>query len=187
MSLRQSALIGLALLAGTQAAVAQTTSSSSSTSQSQSQPSAKPPAKTQKPATADALPVSLDRIREGVMRDSRITLPDFGVPTFRISVEQQTIKIPGQFDKTNAVGDYVRGQYFSNAHQEFLDMSSPSGRPVVTPGGIPVLGLVSALKRGFRDREAARIRAQIRDELSQIDPSLARPASTGSSSSPPEF
>lgn len=167
----RTVVIGVALLAVPGLAPAQTATKSSSTTRASS--AQDPP--------SEQVNVSLDRIREGVMRDSHITLPDFGVPTFRIEVSQETIKLPGEYDKQNAVGD-VRGQYFSNAHQEFLDMSSPTGRPVVAPGGIPVLALVSALKKGFRDREAARIRSQIRDELEQIDPEAARTIRT---STPP--
>lgn len=175
MSLKRSVAIGFALLAGPALAFAQPTTKSSSSSQ--------PRAASGQEASAEALPVSLDRIREGVMRDSRITLPDFGVPTFRIEVQQETIKLPGQYDKRNAVGN-TPGYYFSNAHQEFLNMSSPSGTPVQpqAAGGIPVFALVSALKKGFREREAARIRSQIRDELEQIDPEAAR---TLRNSSPP--
>lgn len=172
-------LIGFALLIGNlalcQAQTAQPSSSSKTKASSAS-------------ASSDASPASLERIREGVMRSERITLPDFGVPTFHVEVAQDTIKLQDQWRKTNAVGDYVRSPYFSNYHQDFLTASSVTGRPPVANGfGIPVGALISGLKKGFRDREASRIRAQIQQELDEIDPTRAnRPATNGSQSSPPD-
>jgi hypothetical protein len=178
-------LIGFALLIGNlapcQAQTAQPSSSSSSAAASTSQSRGASP-------SSDASAGSLERIREGVMRSERITLPDFGVPTFQIEVAQDTIKMQDQWRKTNAVGDYVRSPYFSNYHQDFLTASSVTGRPPVANGfGIPVGALISGLKKGFRDREASRIRAQIQQELDEIDPTRSnKPAQAGAPASPPD-
>jgi hypothetical protein len=173
-------LIGFALLIGHPALCLAQTAQPSSPSKASSS--------TSSTSSSDASPATLERIREGVMRSERITLPDFGVPTFRVEVAQDTIKMQDEWRKTNAVGDYVRSPYFSNYHQDFLTASSVTGRPPVANGfGIPVGALLSGLKKGFRDREASRIRAQIQQELDEIDPARAnKPATNGSQSSPPD-
>lgn len=185
MHLTQPLLIGFALLALGNVTPAQAQSQtsgqqSSTASSSKSQPS-------QQPSPTEASSVSLDRIREGVMRKSHIELPDFGVPTFRVEVSQDMIKMQDEWRKKNAVGDYVRGPYFSNYHQDFLTSASVTGRPPVSAFGLPIDQLIGGLKKGFRDREAARVRAQVQAELDQIDPNRSyKPVPTnGSPSTPP--
>jgi hypothetical protein len=137
------------------------------------------------------LPVSLDHIREGVLRDKKLNIPflDPDTPVFRTYVEGEHLKLEDYWKMNDtAVGSYVRGPYASNFHQEFMMMVTPRdamsastspfgyfGNPVY-PIGIPAQlfgSIAGSIKDAFRERERARIRQQIQDELKQIEANRA--------------
>jgi hypothetical protein len=142
----------------------------------------------QQPASTDSeegskLPVSLDRIREGIQRDPKLKIDflDPNIPLFRVSVHEKGLKLEDywKIGPDTAVSRDVRPPFASTLHNEFLNMTTPKqqiaasafglfGNPTM-PLGPPVLAIGSALKKVFSNAERGRIRRQIQEELKQIE------------------
>ena len=157
---------------------------------------------TQQPAAAAAsasapqgedgskLPVSLDRIREGIQRNPQLKLDflDPTIPLFRVSVHENGLKLEDywKIGPDTAVSRDVRPPFASTLHNEFLRMTTPMQQVAASPFGIfgnpmypvgpPVLAITSALKKGFSNMERGRIRRQIQEELKELDANNARAA-----------
>ena len=164
-------------------------------SQSTQQPATQQPA-AQQPAAQPAsssegdtkLPVSLDRIREGLQHESKLRMDflDPSIPLFRVAVQEKGLKLSDYWKVApdTAVSRDVRPPFASTWHNEFLRMTTPQqqigasafgifGNPQY-PVGPPVLAITSALKKGVSNMERSRIRAQIQEELKEIDANNAR-------------
>jgi hypothetical protein len=142
----------------------------------------------QQPASTNSedgskLPVSLDRIREGIQRDPQLKIDflDPNIPLFRVSVHEKGLKLEDywKIGPDTAVSRDVRPPFASTWHNEFLNMTTPKqqiaasafglfGNPAM-PVGPPVLAIGSALKKVFSNAERGRIRRQIQEELKQIE------------------
>jgi hypothetical protein len=136
------------------------------------------------------LPVSLDRIREGIQREPALKLDflDPSIPLFRVHVEEDAIKLSDYWKvgPDTAVSRDVRPYHASRWHHDFLSMVTPKqqiaasafglfGNPVF-PVGPPVLAISSALKKAFSNMERGRIRRQIQEELKEIEANKSREA-----------
>jgi hypothetical protein len=129
------------------------------------------------------LPVSLDRIRQGVQRDPKLKIDflDPDIPLFRISVQEKPLALEDywKIGPDTAVSRDVRPSFASTWHHEFLSMSTPKQHIAASPFGIfgnpvhpigpPVLEITSAIKQAFRNAERGRIRRQIQEELKAIE------------------
>jgi hypothetical protein len=154
--------------------------------QTQTQTPAPPPAQ----PDLSQVPLSLDRIREGVQREQKLNIPFLNpdTPVFHVHVEENGLKL-GDYWKVGpdtAVSRDVRSPYASNWHHEFLSMVTPTqrmgvgtspfgifGNPVY-PVGVPVLPISSAIKSAWRNYQLDRIRKQIADELKEIEENRRR-------------
>jgi hypothetical protein len=159
------------------------------------QPSSQPAPAQQTSPTAAAegedgskLPVSLDRIREGIQRDPKLKLDflDPNIPLFRIHVQEIAIKLSDYWKvgPDTAVSRDVRPSHASRWHHEFLSMVTPKDylatAPLIAnpihPVGIPVLPVAGAIKQYLSNRERGRIRRQIQEELKTIDANKSQQA-----------
>jgi hypothetical protein len=163
-------------------------------------------------ADGSKLPVSLDRIREGIQREPKLKLDflDPTIPLFRVSVHEKGLKLEDywKIGPDTAVSRDVRTYHASQWHHDFLSMTTPKqhiaaspfglfGNPVF-PIGPPVLAISSALKKGFSNMERGRIRRQIQEELKTLEANKSQqaqqtpaqgtpaPAGTNGSQPPPE-
>jgi hypothetical protein len=131
------------------------------------------------------LPVSLDRIREGIQRDPKLKIDflDPNVPLFRISVHENTIKLQDYWKvgPDTAVSRLVRPSHASRFHHDFLMMVTPKdylatvpmqGNPV-HPVGPPILDIAKGIKKILSNRERGQIRRQIQEELKAIEANQA--------------
>ena len=148
---------------------------------------------------ASELPVSLDRIREGVLREQKLNIPFLSpdTPVFRTHVEEG-FKL-GDYWKIlpdTAVGKNVRPPFASTWHNEFMNMTTPKqqvaasafgifGNPAM-PVGAPMLEINNAIKAAWRNYQLERLRKQIQDELAQIEENRRRQGGDSSSSKPQE-
>jgi hypothetical protein len=129
------------------------------------------------------LPVSLERIREGIQREPKLKIDflDPTIPLFRVSVHEKGIKLEDywKIGPDTAVSRDVRPYYASTWHNEFLSMTTPKqqiaasafglfGNPLY-PIGPPVFAITSALKSAFSNMERGRIRRQIQEELKALE------------------
>jgi hypothetical protein len=136
------------------------------------------------------LPVSLDRIREGVQREPKLKIDflDPNIPLFRISVHEKGLKLEDywKIGPDTAVSRDVRPSFASTWHHEFLSMTTPKqqiaasafgifGNPV-HPIGPPVGEITKALKKVFSNAERGRIRRQIQEELKTIEANKSQQA-----------
>lgn len=129
------------------------------------------------------LPVSLDRIREGVQREPKLKIDflDPNIPLFRISVQEKGLKLEDywKIGPDTAVSRDVRPSFASTWHHEFLSMTTPKQQIAASPFGLfgnpihpigpPVLEITKALKNVFSNAERGRIRRQIQEELKTIE------------------
>jgi hypothetical protein len=128
------------------------------------------------------LPVSLDRIRERVQRESKLTLEliDPNIPVFRTSVQQTPLKLEDywKIGPDTAVADYVRPFFASQLHYDFIKMSAREnvatdpfgsfGNPL-QPMGPPVLPIIKGITKGLSNIKHGRIECQIEAELKAIE------------------
>jgi len=134
------------------------------------------------------LPVSLDRIREGLQREPVLTLDflDPTIPLFRTSVTEKGLKLEDywKIGPDTAVSRDVRPSFASMWHHEFLSMTTPKqqiaasafgifGNPI-HPVGPPVLPIAKAIKGLLSNAERGRIKRQIQEELKQIEANQAQ-------------
>jgi hypothetical protein len=161
------------------------------------QPSSQPAPTQQTSPTAAAegedgskLPVSLDRIREGIQRDPKLKLDflDPTIPLFRVSVHEKGLKLEDywKIGPDTAVSRDVRTYHASQWHHDFLSMTTPKQHIAASPFGLfgnpafpvgpPVLAIGSALKKAFSNMERGRIRRQIQEELKTIDANKSQQA-----------
>jgi hypothetical protein len=136
------------------------------------------------------LPVSLDRIREGIQRNPQLKIDflDPTIPLFRVSVHENGLKLEDywKIGPDTAVSRDVRPSFASTWHHEFLSMTTPKQQIAASPFGLfgnpvhpigpPVLAITSALKKGFSNMERGRIRRQIQQELKELEANNARAA-----------
>jgi hypothetical protein len=177
-----------------------------------SQPAAQQTAPaTTAPATAaegddgSKLPVSLDRIREGIQREPalKIDFLDPNIPLFRIHVEENAIKLEDYWKvgPDTAVSRMVRPSHASRQHHEFIRMTTPTaylatvpmgGNPL-HPVGPPIIEISKGIKKILSNAERGRIRRQIQEELKAIEANQAQqqqqqpeqtPAGTNGASKP---
>ena len=160
--------------------------------QSTQPPSQPAPAQQTSPTAAaesddgSKLPVSLDRIREGVQREPKLKLDflDPSIPLFRIHVQENAIKLEDYWKvgPETAVSRLVRPSHASRWHHEFLSMVTPTdylatvpmqGNPI-HPVGPPILEISKALKKVFSNVERGRIRRQIQEELKELEANKAK-------------
>jgi hypothetical protein len=150
--------------------------------QSPTQPAAQP---TQAAEGEDGpkLPVSLERIREGIQRNPKLKIDylDPTIPLFRTSVNEKGLKLKDywKIGPDTAVSRDVRPSFASAWHHEFLSMTTPKqqiaasafgifGNPL-HPVGPPVLEITKALKSVFSNAERGRIKRQIQEELKLLE------------------
>lgn len=139
-----------------------------------------PPASTES-ENGSKLPVSLERIREGIQREPKLKLDflDPDIPLFRVHVQENAIELEDYWKvgPETAVSRLVRPSHASRWHHEFLSMVTPKdylatvplqGNPV-HPVGPPILEISKALKKVFSSAERGRIRRQIQEELKEIE------------------
>lgn len=157
-------------------------------------PSTQPSTRQASPPAASAgedsseLPVSLDRIREGMQREPTLKLDflDPTIPLFRTSVHEKGLKLKDYWKvgPDTAVSRMVRPSFASTWHHEFISMTTPKqqiaasafgvfGNPV-HPVGPPILEISKALKSVFSKVERGRIRRQIQEELKEIEANKAQ-------------
>jgi hypothetical protein len=155
--------------------------------------SAQPASPATPPAGEDGsnLPVSLDRIREGVRRQPKLKIDflDPNIPLFRISVQEKGLKLDDywKIGPDTAVSRDVRPSFASTWHHEFLSMTTPKQQIAASPFGIfgnpvhpvgpPVGEITKALKKVFSNAERGRIRRQIQEELKMIEANQSQQAS----------
>lgn len=147
-------------------------------------------AQSTQPQDGSKLPVSLDRIREGVQREPKLKIDflDPNIPLFRISVHEKGLKLEDywKIGPDTAVSRDVRPSFASTWHHEFLSMTTPKqhiaaspfgifGNPV-HPVGLPVGEITTALKKAFSNAERGRIRRQIQEELKTIEANKSQQA-----------
>src|SRR5688572_7567268 len=86
------------------------------------------------------LPVSLDRIREGIQREPQLKIDflDPSIPLFRISVQEKALALEDywKIGPDTAVSRDVRPSFASTLHHEFLSMSTPKQHIAASPFGI---------------------------------------------------
>lgn len=128
------------------------------------------------------LPVSLDRIRQSVQRESKLTLEsiDPTVPVFHTSVRQTPLKLEDywKIGPDTAVADYVRPFFASQLHYDFIKMTAREnvatdpfgsfGNPL-QPMGPPVLPIINGITKGLSNIQRGRIKHQIEAELKAIE------------------
>jgi hypothetical protein len=162
--------------------------------QSTQQPATQPAAPAAEGADGSKLPVSLDRIREGIQREPKLKIDflDPTIPLFRISVNEEPIKLEDywKIGPDTAVSRDVRPYHASAWHNEFLNMTTPKQHIAASPFGImgnpalpigpPVLAISSALKKALSNMERGRIRRQIQEELKAIEANNAQEAQQSS-------
>jgi hypothetical protein len=141
--------------------------------------------------------VSLDRIRQGVQRESTLTLEsiDPNIPVFRTSVRQTTLKLEDywKIGPDTAVADYVRPFFASQLHYDFMKMSAKEnvatdpfgsfGNPL-QPMGPPVLPIINGITKGLSHIKRGRIKRQIEAELKAIEANHAAPEDSQEESQP---
>lgn len=139
-------------------------------------------AKTIEGIDTSKLPVSLDRIRQSLQHESKLTLQaiDPTLPVFRTSVQQTPLKLEDywKIGPDTAVPDYVRPFFASQLHYDFLRMTAKEnvatdpfgafGNPL-QPVGPPVLPIVNGIKKGLSNIKRGRIKRQIEAELKAIE------------------
>jgi hypothetical protein len=144
------------------------------------------------------LPVSLDRIREGIQREPKLKIDflDPNIPLFRIHVQENAIKLEDYWKvgPDTAVSRLVRPSHASRWHHDFLTMTTPkdylatvpmAGNPV-HPVGPPILAISKALKTVMSNVERGRIRRQIQEELKAIEANQAQQAQQTSDAAKPD-
>jgi hypothetical protein len=147
-----------------------------------------PPSQPQPAPDLSQVPLSLDRIREGVLREQKLNIPFLApdTPVFRVHVEENGIKLSDywKIGPDTAVGRNVRPPFASAWHNEFINMTTPKqqvaasafglfGNPGM-PVGMPVLEISKAIQKAWRNYQLERIRKQIQDELAQIEENRRR-------------
>jgi hypothetical protein len=158
----------------------------------QAQAQAQTESQTQPAATAgedgSKLPVSLDRIRDGIQREPKLKIDflDPTIPLFRVSVHENGIKLSDywKIGPDTAVSRDVRTFHASQWHHDFLSMTTPKQHIAASPFGLfgnpmfpvgpPALAIGSALKKAFSNMERGRIRRQIQEELKIIEANKAQ-------------
>jgi hypothetical protein len=159
-------------------------------------------AQSTQPAGEDGskLPVSLDRIREGLQHEPKLKIDflDPTIPLFRISVQEKGLKLEDywKIGPDTAVSRDVRPSFASMWHHEFLSMTTPKQQIAASPFGIfgnpvhpvgpPVLAITSALKTAFSNMERNRIKRQIQEELKAIEANNSQQASPSQQSQTPQ-
>jgi hypothetical protein len=137
---------------------------------------------------ASKLPVSLDRIRQRLQHESKLTLEsiDPNIPVFRTSVRQTPLKLEDywKIGPDTAVADYVRPFFASQLHYDFTKMSAREnvatdpfgsfGNPL-QPMGPPVLPIINGLTKGLSNIKRGRIKRQVEAELKAADVNHAAP------------
>ena len=135
------------------------------------------------------LPVSLDRIRQRLQRESTLTPQsiDPNVPVFRTSVQQTPLKLEDywKIGPDTAVADYVRPFFASQLHYDYMKMSAREsvatdpfgsfGNPL-QPMGPPVLSIINGISKGRSHIKRGRIARQIEAELKAIDAAKPPPS-----------
>jgi hypothetical protein len=160
---------------------------------------ARPPADGKPAEISDAskLPVSLDRIRQGVQRESKLTLEsiDPSIPVFRTSVQQTPLKLEDywKIGPDTAVAAYVRPFFASQLHYDYIKMSAREnvatdpfgsfGNPL-QPMGPPVLPIINGITKGLSNIKRGRIKRQIEAELKAIEANHAAPEDSEKESQP---
>jgi hypothetical protein len=143
------------------------------------------------------LPVSLDRIRQGVQRESKLTLEsiDPDIPVFRTSVRQTPLKLEDywKIGPDTAVADYVRPFFASQLHYDYIKMSAREnvatdpfgsfGNPL-QPMGPPVLPIVNGITKGLSNIKRGRIKRQVEAELKAIEANQPAPEDSQQESQP---
>ena len=152
------------------------------------------------------LPVSLDRIRQGIQRDPKLKIDflDPDIPLFRISVQEKPLALEDYWKvmPDTAVSRDVRPSFASTWHHEFQSMTTSKQHIAASPFGLfgnpvhpigpPVLEITSAIKQAFSNAQRGRIRRQIQGELKAIEANQAaqqqqqaaqEPTAAGSNSS----
>lgn len=134
------------------------------------------------------VPLSLNRIREGVLREQKLNIPFLApdTPVFRVHVEEEGLKLSDYWKvmPDTAVSRDVRPYFASTWHHEFMSMVTPKqqiaaspfglfGNPVY-PVGAPVLAINNAIKSAWRNYQLERVRKQIADELKQLEENRQR-------------
>lgn len=134
------------------------------------------------------VPLSLDRIREGVLREQKLNIPFLNpdTPVFRMRVEEG-FKLDDYWKgpRETAVSPKVRLPIASTWHNEFLRMTSPNGQPNY-PIGPNLLEIGSAIKKAWRNYQLEQIRKQIEDELKQIEENRRRQPERPTTPPPPQ-
>jgi hypothetical protein len=129
------------------------------------------------------LPVSLDRIREGIQREPalKIDFLDPDIPLFRISVQEKPLKLEDywKIGPDTAVSRDVRPSFASAWHHEFQSMTTSKQHIAASPFGIfgnpvhpigpPMIPIIGAFKQAFTNAERGRIRRQIQEELKALE------------------
>ena len=129
------------------------------------------------------LPVSLERIRQGIQRDPKLKIDflDPSIPLFRISVQEKALKLEDywKIGPETAVSRDVRPSFASTWHHEYMSMVTPKQQIAASPFGIfgnpihpvgpPILEIGKALKQVFSNAERGRIRRQIQEELKALE------------------
>jgi hypothetical protein len=152
------------------------------------------------------LPVSLDRIREGIQREPKLKIDflDPDIPLFRISVQEKALALEDywKIGPDTAVSRDVRPSYASTWHHEYLSMVTPKQQIAASPFGIfgnpvhpvgpPILEIGKAFKQMFSNGERGRIRRQIQEELKALEANQSpqatqtpEPAETAKPKTPP--
>jgi hypothetical protein len=154
-----------------------------------------------KPAEAidgPKLPVSLDRIRDGLRRESALKFDFFdpSLPVFRTSVEQTPLKLSDywKIGPDTAVADYVRPFFASQLHYDFIRMTAREnvatdpfgafGNPL-QPIGPPILPIIGGIKKGLSNMKRGRIKRQIQEELKEIEANQAESTQNPAVATPP--
>lgn len=144
------------------------------------------------------LPVSLDRIREGIQREPQLKIDflDPDIPLFRISVREKPLALEDYWKvgPDTAVSRDVRRSYASAWHHEFLSMSTPKQHIAASPFGIfgnpvhpvgpPVLPMIGAFKQVLSNAQRGRIRRQIQEELKALEANKSEQAQPPPQQSP---
>jgi hypothetical protein len=163
------------------------------------QPASKPAQAAAEGDDGAKLPVSLDRIREGIQRDPKLKI-DFlnpNIPLFRTSVHENGIELSDYWKvgPDTAVSRLVRPSHASRWHHDFLGMTTPTnylatvpmgGNPI-HPVGPPILDIAKGIKKIMSNAERGRIRRQIQEELKMIEANqAAQQAQQASETAKPE-
>ncbi len=131
------------------------------------------------PAAVDVakLPISLDRIRERLEHEpvfSLNLLRALNIPVFRVEQRSDLVfKVDPKWWTDDDVGSYVRPTV-NRWHYDFMKMVNPNLPTGYGPGsGVDVLPAIQSaivgIRHAFQERERARVRQQIQDELRDID------------------